>query len=70
MGEMSLLACKRIIRSTGARASDGAVKELARSLEELAREIAERGKMLAEHAGRRTVKGKDIRLAIKEWKSR
>jgi histone H3/H4 len=38
-------------------------------VEEIAREIAERSKWLAEHAGRQTVKEKDVRLAVKEWRS-
>lgn len=70
MGEISKLAIKRIIRDTGARASRNAARELARAVEEIAREIAERSKWLAEHAGRQTVKEKDIRLAVKEWRSR
>ena len=70
MKKLSILAFKRIIRQTGARASDGAAKELARSIEEIAREIAELSKTLAEHAGRQTVKEKDIQVAVKEWRSR
>ncbi len=70
MGEISKLAIKRIIRDTGARASRGACRELARALEDIAREIADRSKWLAEHAGRQTVKDKDVRLAVKEWRSR
>jgi histone H3/H4 len=70
MGELSKLALKRIIRDTGARASRGAARELARAVEEIAREIAGRSKWLAEHAGRQTVKEKDVRLALKEWRSR
>ncbi len=69
MKELPVLAFKRIIRQTGARASEGAAKELARSVEELAREIAELSRTLADHAGRQTVKEKDIRLAVKEWRS-
>ena len=34
----------------------------------IARKIAERSKTLADHAGRRTIKGKDIKLAVDEWK--
>lgn len=70
MSELSILAFKRILRSTGSRASKGAAQELARGIEEIAREIAERSKTLAEHAERQTIKDKDIRLALKEWKSR
>jgi histone H3/H4 len=68
MNELSVRALKRVIRETGARQSRGAARELARSLEEIAEEIAERSKLLAEHAGRRTIKDKDIRLAVKDWK--
>ncbi|MGD9347530.1 MAG: NFYB/HAP3 family transcription factor subunit [Candidatus Aminicenantes bacterium] len=70
MGELSTPALKRMIRETGARASRKAARELARALEEIAREIAERSKDLAEHAGRRTVRDKDVMLAVKEWRSR
>ncbi len=69
MNELSVRALKRVIRETGARPSRGAARELARSLEDIAWEIAERSKILAEHAGRRTVKDKDIRLAVKDWKA-
>lgn len=70
MGELSILAFKRILRDTGARASEGAARELARAVEEIAMEIAERSKTLAEHAKRQTVKEEDVRLAVKEWRSR
>jgi histone H3/H4 len=70
MGELSILAFKRIIRQTGARASDEAARELARSVEEMAKEIAELSKALAGHAGRQTVKAEDVRLAVKEWRPR
>jgi histone H3/H4 len=69
MSELSISAFRRIIKDTGARGSRGAARELARTVEEIAREIAERSKMLAEHTGRRTIKDKDIRLAVREWKS-
>ena len=70
MGEFSARALRRIIKETGARASRKAARELALSVEEIAREIAERSRDLAEHAGRRTVKDTDVRLAVKEWRSR
>ncbi|NVM54924.1 MAG: NFYB/HAP3 family transcription factor subunit [Candidatus Helarchaeota archaeon] len=70
MKELSILAFKRIIRQAGARASDEAARELARLVEEMAREIAELSKTLAEHAGRQTVKEKDVQVAVKEWKAR
>lgn len=70
MSELSILAFKRIIRQTGARASYGAARELARSIEEIARELAERGKTLAFHSERKTVKEKDIKQAVRELLSR
>ncbi|MFB0562954.1 MAG: histone [Candidatus Lokiarchaeia archaeon] len=70
MKELSILAFKRIIRQTGARASEGAARELARSIEEIARELAERGKTLAFHSERKTVKEKDIKQAVRELLSR
>ena len=68
MNELTVRALKKIIRETGARPSRGAARELARSLQDIAWEIAERSQVLAEHAGRRIVKDKDIRLAVKDWK--
>jgi histone H3/H4 len=68
MGALSTRALRRIIRETGARAGWRAARELELSLEEIAWDLAERSRLLAEHAGRRTVKEKDIRMALKEWK--
>lgn len=70
MGKLSILAFKSILKDTGARASEEAAQELARRVEEIAREVAERSRELAEHAGRKTIKAKDIELAAKDWKSR
>jgi histone H3/H4 len=70
MSELSILAFKRILKSTGARASEGAAKEMARIIEELAKNLADRSRAFAEHAGRKTIKEKDIRLAAEEWISR
>jgi len=70
MGELSILAFKRILRETGARASERAARELARAVEEIARVIAEHSKEHAKLAKRHTVKEEDIRLAVKEWRSR
>jgi histone H3/H4 len=69
MNPLSNRALKNLIRETGARAGRGAARELARSLEEIAWEIAERSRDLAEHAGRRTIKEKDIRFAAREMRS-
>jgi histone H3/H4 len=68
MGALSTRALRRMIRDTGARAGRRAARELELSLEEIAWDLAERGRLLVEHAGRLTVKDKDIRMALKEWK--
>jgi len=59
-----------MIKETFGTSDSSSRRELARSVEEIAREIAERSKDLAEHAGRRTVKDRDVMLAVKEWRSR
>ncbi len=59
-------AMDKIMREAGAlRVSDDAKATLAELLEEKALEISSEAKKLAEHAGRKTVTEKDIRLAGK-----
>ena len=59
-------AMDKIMREAGAlRVSDDAKVALAEVLEEKALQISEEAKKLAEHAGRKTVTEKDIRLANK-----
>ena len=54
------------MREVGAaRVSDDAKAALAEELEKKAMEISAEAKKLAEHAGRKTVTEKDIRLAVK-----
>ena len=56
----------KIMREAGAlRVSDDAKAALAEELEQKALEISSEAKKLAEHAGRKTVTEKDIRLASK-----
>ncbi|MBT4651474.1 histone [Candidatus Woesearchaeota archaeon] len=56
----------KIMRESGAlRVSDEAKTALAEALEEKALEISANAKKLAEHAGRKTITEKDIRLALK-----
>jgi len=56
----------KIMREAGAlRVSDDAKEALADVLEQKAKEISLEAKKLAEHAGRKTITEKDIRLAIK-----
>ena len=58
---------EKIIRKSGAeRVSSEAALRLAEILEEEGLEIAREAVVLAEHAGRKTVKREDILLAVKE----
>jgi histone H3/H4 len=59
----------KLIRKAGAyRVSEGAAKELASHLEERAIKVAREAIILAEHAGRKTVKAEDIELAQRRLK--
>ncbi len=62
--EIPLATADRLIRKAGAkRVSEDAAKALAEVLEEYALAVASEAVKLAEHAGRRTVRDEDIRLA-------
>jgi len=66
-GELSIAAVHRLIERAGAeRVGDDASEELRKILEELAERVGKKAKDLASHAGRKTVKADDIRLAVKE----
>lgn len=66
MVELPVAAVDRLIRKSGARrVSENAANALAEVLEERALAIASEAARLAEHAGRRTVRDVDIRLAAK-----
>ena len=61
-----LAAMEKILKNTGAeRVSDGAKTALKDVLEDIADEIAASAVKLASHAGRKTVKAGDIKLAAK-----
>ena len=61
-----LAAMEKIIKNSGAeRVSDKAKEALKDIIEERAEEIAQSAVRLAMHAGRKTVKAGDIKLAIK-----
>lgn len=61
MNELPLAPVKRIIKKSGAsRVSEEAVEQLRDEVEQFAEERADEANMLAEHAGRKTVKAEDL----------
>lgn len=63
---LPLAAMENIIRSCGAeRVSESGKKALKEVLEEIAKEISHDAIKYAMHAGRKTVKASDIKLASK-----
>ncbi len=59
----------RLMRDSGAgRVSDKGAEELARILEEIGKMLAKRAFALTEHAGRKTITDKDIKLAYEQWR--
>ena len=63
---LPLAAMEKILKAAGAeRVSDSAKIELKNALENLAEEIAGQAVKLASHAGRKTIKSGDIKLAAK-----
>lgn len=61
-----LAAMEKIMKNSGAeRVSDSAKAALKEVLEEIADEIARDAVKLANHAGRKTIKAEDIKLAAK-----
>ena len=66
--ELGLSAMYRIIKKSGAqRVSDESAGELRRVIEEIAEAIAKNAVEDANHAGRKTVKAEDVKLASKQF---
>ena len=66
--ELGLSAMYRILKKSGAeRVSDESVDELRRIIEDKAVEIAKSAVDMAKHAGRKTVKSEDVKLASKTF---
>ncbi len=63
---ISLSAMEKILKGAGAsRVSDEAKAELRKVLEELGEKIGKEADELSRHAGRRTIKADDVRMAGK-----
>jgi len=70
-GELAVAAMHRICKKAGAeRVSESATVESAEALEEIGVKIGKEAIDFAIHAGRKTVKEEDIRIAAKKVLSR
>jgi len=66
--ELGLSAMYRILKKSGAeRVSDESADELRRILEEVATNIAKSAVEMSVHAGRKTIKAEDVKLAAKPF---
>ena len=66
--ELGLSAMYRILKKSGAqRVSDESAVELRRVIEEIAEAVAKNAVDLSNHAGRKTVKAEDVKLASKTF---
>jgi histone H3/H4 len=66
--EFGLSVMYRILKKVGAeRVSDESANELRRVLEEVGISIAKNAVEMSIHAGRKTIKAEDIRLAAKQF---
>ncbi|MBW6451222.1 MAG: histone family protein [DPANN group archaeon] len=64
MSEIPTAPMERLLRNAGAkRVSNDAAKHFAQVLEDICLDIAKEAVKLSKHAGRKTVKAKDIKLA-------
>lgn len=66
--EFGLSVMYRILKKAGAdRVSDESANELRRILEEVGAAIAKSAVEMSTHAGRKTIKAEDVRLAAKPF---
>ena len=66
--ELGLSSMYRILKKSGAqRVSDESANELRRAIEEIAEAIAKNAVDMSNHAGRKTVKAEDVKLASKQF---
>ena len=64
--DLGVSAMYRILKKAGAdRVSDESANELRRVIEDIATEIAKNSVNMSKHAGRKTVKAEDVKLASK-----
>jgi len=70
-GELAIAAMHRICKKAGAeRVSESAAIEMAKVLEEIGLKIGREAIDFAMHAGRKTVKAEDIKIAARKVLSR